>query len=431
MSAPVRTVSFLPDDKARACIHCGLCLSSCPTYLETGNENYSPRGRIYLMRALEDEVLPLNADTVRPLDLCLGCRACEVACPSGVQYGALLEATRHHINETHTRSLPQRLLRSVLIEQVFPYARRMKAALVPGRLVKALGLAGLTPTLFRPLLDLMPRSSRVVVVPERSAARSEGGERRGTVGFIRGCVMSVLFSGTNAASVSLLTKAGFDVIAPDPQGCCGALYAHSGNLEAARASARALIAVFEAHAVETIVINAAGCGSTLKEYGHLLADDPAWAARAQAFSVKVRDLSEALVDAGFTERLRPAADASHDVSVTFHDACHLAHAQRVTAAPRALVKQVAGERFVELPEADVCCGSAGTYNVTEPEMAGRLQTRKVGNVRRSGARIVVSTNPGCLMQIEAGLAKDGGGPVEVVHLADYLDRWGQVGPRQT
>lgn len=425
MSAPVRTVSFLPDDKARACIHCGLCLSSCPTYLETGNENYSPRGRIYLMRALEDQVVPLNADTVRPLDLCLGCRACEAACPSGVQYGALLEATREHINETHTRPLPQRVLRNVLIEQVFPYARRMKAALVPGRLVKALGLAGLTPRLFRPLLDLMPRASRVVSVPERSPA-SDATVRLGTVGFIRGCVMSVLFSGTNAASVSLLTKAGFDVVAPEPQGCCGALYAHSGNLEAARASARALIAVFEAHPVDTIVINAAGCGSTLKEYGHLLADDPAWAARAQAFSAKVRDLSETLVAAGFVDRLGPAPDAIGDATVTFHDACHLAHAQRVTTPPRLLVRKVAGDRFVDLPEADVCCGSAGTYNVTEPAMAERLQRRKVGNVRGSGARIVVSTNPGCLMQIEAGLAKDGGAPVQVLHLADYLDRWGQV-----
>lgn len=422
MSTPSTTSSFLPDDKARACIHCGLCLSSCPTYLETGNENNSPRGRIYLMRALDEGVLALNAETVRPLDLCLGCRACEVACPSGVQYGALLEATRQHVNEAHTRSLPQRVLREVVIDQVLPYAGRLKAALLPGRLVKRLGLAGLTPPLFRPLLDLLPKAAPTVSVPEVS--RAQTAERRGTVGFIRGCVMGVLFSGTNAASVSLLTKAGFDVVAPEPQGCCGALYAHGGNLEAARDAARRLIAVFEAHPVDAIVINAAGCGSTLKEYGHLLADDPVWGARAQAFGAKVRDLSEALVEAGFVDQLR----LSHvDATVTFHDACHLAHAQRITAAPRALVKKVAGDRFVDLPEADVCCGSAGTYNVTEPEMAARLQARKVGNIRRSGARIVVSTNPGCLMQMEAGLRKaDDDGSVEVLHLADYLDRWGQV-----
>jgi glycolate oxidase iron-sulfur subunit len=420
VSAPLPQRSFLPDDLARTCIHCGLCLSSCPTYLETGNENYSPRGRIYLMRALEDGVLPLDASTVQPIDLCLGCRACEAVCPSGVQYGALLEATREHIEHTYTRSLPQRLLRDVLIDRVFPYARRLRAALLPGRLARALGLTGLTPTLVRPLLDLLPEHTTVAEVPVRTPAR---GQRIGTVGFVRGCVMSVLFSGTNASSVSLLSKAGFDVIAPEPQGCCGALHAHSGKLEEARASARALIATFEAYQVDAIVINAAGCGSTLKEYGHLLADDPAWAPRAAAFAAKVRDLSEVLVEAGFVDRLQPAAEGPR---VTFHDACHLAHAQRVTAAPRLLVKKVAGGQFVDLPEADVCCGSAGTYNVTEPEMAKRLQARKVANVRQTGAAIVVSTNPGCLMQIQAGLRDGDGAPVEVLHLADYLERWGRT-----
>lgn len=420
MSAPVPQPSFLPDDLARACIHCGLCLSACPTYLESGNENYSPRGRIYLMRALEDGVLPLDASTVRPLDLCLGCRACEAVCPSGVQYGALLEATREHIETTYTRSLPQRLLRNVLIDRVFPYTRRLKAALLPGRLARALGLTGLTPPLVRPLLDLLPEKTDAVDVPVHTPAR---GQRIGTVGFVRGCVMSVLFSGTNAASVSLLAKAGFDVVAPEPQGCCGALHAHSGKVDDARASARALIAVFEQHEVDAIVINAAGCGSTLKEYGHLLADDPAWASRAAAFGAKVRDLSEILVEAGFVDRLQPAA---HDARVTFHDACHLAHAQRITVQPRLLVKKVAGAQFVDLPEADVCCGSAGTYNVTEPEMATQLQARKVANVRRSGATVIVSTNPGCLMQIQAGLREGGGPTVEVVHLADYLERWGHT-----
>jgi len=421
VSAPVSSPSFLPDDLARTCIHCGLCLSSCPTYLESGNENLSPRGRIYLMRAIDDGALPLDESTVRPLDLCLGCRACEAVCPSGVQYGALLEATREHIAEAHRRSLPQRLLRDVLVDRVFPHARRLKAALLPGRLVKALGLTSLTPSLFRPLLDLLPEASAKVEVPVHTPSRAA--HAIGRVGFVRGCVMSVLFSGTNAASVSLLSKAGFDVVAPEPQGCCGALYAHSGKLDDARASARALIAAFEPHALDAIVINAAGCGSTLKEYGHLLADDPAWAARAAVFAAKVRDLSEVLVEAGFADRLRPSAG---DVRVTYHDACHLAHAQRVKEAPRVLVRKVAGEGFVELPEADVCCGSAGTYNVTEPEMAARLQARKIANLRRSGASVVVSTNPGCLMQIQAGVGAAGGSAVEVLHLADYLDRWGQV-----
>lgn len=420
MSAPVSSpASFLPDELSRACIHCGLCLSSCPTYLESGNENLSPRGRIYLMRALEDGVLPLDAETVRPIDLCLGCRACEAVCPSGVQYGALLEATRAHIAVTHRRSLAQRLLRDVLVDRVFPHARRLRAALLPGRLAKALGLRAVTPSLVRPLLDLLPDAGARVEVPVRTSARTA--QRIGTVGFVRGCVMSVMFSQTNANSVSLLARAGFDVVAPEPQGCCGALYAHSGKLDEARAAARALIAAFEPFALDAIVINAAGCGSTLKEYGHLLADDPAWAARAAAFASRVRDLSEVLVEAGFVDGLRASAS---ERLVTFHDACHLAHAQRVTAPPRALVSKVAGTHFVDLPEADVCCGSAGTYNVTEPEMAARLQARKVANVRRSGAQLIVSTNPGCLMQIQAGLRGDGGAEVEVLHLADYLEQYG-------
>jgi glycolate oxidase iron-sulfur subunit len=430
MSASPAAPRFLPDDKALACIHCGLCLSACPTYLETGNENNSPRGRILLMRALDDGTLPLNDGTVRPLDLCLGCRACEVACPSGVEYGHLLESTRAHIHATHRRSPWQRVLRGLLIDRVLPIPSRMRVALAPAALVRRLGITSWVPRALRAPLDLLPASSEAAVpLAEMTAHTAE--TRRGTVGFIRGCVMGVLFSRTNAASVSLLSAAGFDVVAPRAQGCCGALYAHSGNLEAARHAARHNIAVFERHEVAQIVINAAGCGSTLKEYGHLLADDPEWAARAHAFSAKVRDLSECLVTAGFADQLQSRRDVrareAHDETeaeagrprVTFHDACHLAHAQRVTSAPRQLVRALAGDRFVELPEADVCCGSAGSYNLTEPEMAARLQARKVAHIRATGADVVVSTNPGCLMQIEAGL-RAGQRPVRVVHLADYL-----------
>jgi glycolate oxidase iron-sulfur subunit len=227
-----------------------------------------------------------------------------------------------------------------------------------------------------------------------------------------------MFGPTHAASVRLLTRAGWDVVVPPAQGCCGALHAHGGNLEAARAAARRNIAAFEALQLDAIVINAAGCGSTLKEYGHLLAGDPAWAARAAAFAAQVRDLSEWLAGPGRDPIPYPARPSGP--RVTFHDACHLAHAQRITQAPRDLVRAVAGDRYVELPESDVCCGSAGSYNLTEPAMAARLQQRKMENIRQTGAGIVVTTNPGCLLQIQAGLAAAGTG-IRVLHIADFLD----------
>jgi glycolate oxidase iron-sulfur subunit len=229
----------------------------------------------------------------------------------------------------------------------------------------------------------------------------------------------MLFGETNAASVRLLNRAGFDVVTPPEQGCCGALYAHGGNLDQARAAARRNIRVFESLQVDAIVINAAGCGSTLKEYGHLLRDDLNWSGRAAAFGRKVKDLVEWLQQFPIGNR---QSSIGHSLRVTYHDACHLAHAQRITKPPRELVRAVAGDAFVELSESDVCCGSAGSYNLTEPEMAERLQRRKTENILKTGAQIVVTTNPGCLLQMQAGLRKAGAGQVQVLHIADYLDR---------
>ena len=419
MNPPATIDRFLDEAKSLACIHCGLCLSSCPTYLETGNENDSPRGRIYLMRAVQDGRLPLSDATVHHLDLCLGCRACEAVCPSGVQYGALLEGTRDHIERQHTRPLLQTLLRRVVIEQIFPFPERMELALIPAKLAKHFKLDRLLPKFLRESLELLPEKCSANPLPSESHALA-GATRRGRVGFVSGCVMSVMFGDTNAASVRLLNRVGFDVVTPPAQGCCGALYAHGGNLEAARAAARRNIAAFEPLALDTIVINAAGCGSTLKEYGHLLHDDAGWCARGEAFSAKVKDLSEVLaplaVDLLCTSHFAPHSP------VTFHDACHLAHAQRITRPPRELVRSVAGASFVELPESDVCCGSAGSYNLTEPDMAARLQKRKIENILKTGAKTVVTTNPGCLLQIQAGLRQAGASDIEALHLADYLER---------
>jgi len=418
---------FLDYDKSLACIHCGLCLGSCPTYLETGNENDSPRGRIYLMRAVQDGRLPLGETAVRHIDLCLGCRACEAVCPSGVQYGDLLEHTRDHIEHHYRRTPFQAVLRRVVIEKILPYPRRLKIALWPAKVIRALRLRSLLPKYARDALALIPDEACETPLPMVSPAMNAndpGTTGRGITenthraGFITGCVMSILFGKTNAASVRLLNRAGYEVVSPREQVCCGALFAHSGQLEKARDCARRNIEAFEKHNLTTIAINAAGCGSTLKEYGQLLRDDPAWAERARAFSAKVRDLTEILATADI-QVPRPAPCPG---KTTYHDACHLAHPQHITKQPRQLLRAVAGDGFVELPESDVCCGSAGTYNLTEPEMAERLQRRKIENILKTGAKVVVTTNPGCLLQIRAGLLKAGAHDVEALHIADFLDR---------
>lgn len=396
-----------------ACIHCGLCLSSCPTYLETGNENNSPRGRIYLMRALQSGRMALGDEPVRHLDLCLGCRACEAACPSGVEYGQLLETTRQFVETNYRRSLFQQFLRRLAIEKVFPVPWRLKLALWPARWLRRFGIDQWLPRFARESLSLVPRTTSSEVLPVRIPA---AGPKKGEVGFVSGCVMQVMFGETNRSSAGLLAGQGYEVFTPAEQGCCGALFAHGGNLEEARACARRNIAAFETGQVDAIIINAAGCGSTLKEYGHLLAEDSEFAERAKAFSAKVRDITEWLVEQGYSAHPAPVSSAK----VTYHDACHLAHAQRITKPPRQLVRSAAGAGFVELPEADICCGSAGTYNLTEPEMAERLQQRKIANILGTGAGIVVTSNPGCILQIQAGLEKAGASHIRVMHISDFL-----------
>jgi glycolate oxidase iron-sulfur subunit len=405
---------FLDEKKALTCIHCGLCLGSCPTYLETGDENDSPRGRIYLMRAVQEARLPLGDTAVRHIDLCLGCRACEAVCPSGVLYGELLEHTRDHFEKYYRRSLFQTVLRRFAIEKVFPYSKRLRWALLPARIIRAAGIEKWLPKFAREALSLIPEKLTTVHLPQVSPA---DGTCRGRVGFISGCVMSVMFGETNAASVRLVNRAGYEVVVPRAQGCCGALFAHTGNLEAARACARRNIEAFEREKLDAIITNAAGCGSTLKEYGGLLHEEPGWAERGKTFGSKVKDLTEWLAKADLN--LEPRT-SNLEPRVTYHDACHLAHAQRITKQPRALVKAVAGEKFVELPESDVCCGSAGTYNLTEPDMAERLQKRKVENILQTGADVVVTSNPGCQLQMQAGLRK-AGSRIEVMHIADFLD----------
>lgn len=400
---------FVAYEKFLDCVHCGLCLSACPTYVELGTEMDSPRGRIYLMKALENGSLTLTADVAHHLDLCLGCRACETACPSGVHYGELIESARLYVEEHHQRPWLDRLRRQ-LINRVFPYPQRLRVLLLPLRLLELLGalepLRRLT-SVAAALPPLGSWESLPELVPSTTAERER-------VGLHAGCVAQVLFAETNRATARVLAYNACSVHTPGRQVCCGALYLHGGARAQALDCARRNIDAFPAD-LAAIVTNAAGCGAMLKQYGELLAGDPQYAARARAFSAKVRDVTEFLAALPMAKPPR----AIH-VRVTYHEACHLAHAQGVRSAPRAVLKQIAGIELVELADADTCCGSAGSYNLTEPAMARRLGERKGEHIRATGAAYVAAANPGCIMQIRAALQR-AGVVATVVHPIELLD----------
>jgi glycolate oxidase iron-sulfur subunit len=401
-------------DGLRACVHCGICLPQCPTYRVLGEEMDSPRGRVYLMRAAAEDRIGLTQTMARHLDLCLGCRACETACPSGVPFGQLLEATRGQL-ERRGVVAPQRhsnLLRVLL--GVFPHPRRLGPMLHAlrmyqwsgvQRLVRGLGLLAPFETLraMEALLPALPASA--APPPERVAAR--GARKRGRAGVLLGCAQRFFYPDVNDDTVRLLAAAGYDVVVPRAQECCGALHLHAGRLDEFRAMARRLMPAFDD--VDVVVVNAAGCGSAMKEYGHWLPDEA-----ARGFAERVRDVSEVLVDCELP--LRPLR-----ATVTYHDPCHLAHGQRVRAEPRELLRRIPGLTLVDLPDAELCCGSAGIYNLLEPEMAGDLGRRKAARIRETGARIVAAGNPGCLMQIRQH-CRTQGLPVEVVHPVTLLAR---------
>jgi len=402
-----------PDlDALRKCVHCGICLPQCPTYHVLGEEMDSPRGRLYLMRAAAEGRIALTETLGQHVDRCLGCRACETACPSGVPFGQLLEATRAQI-ERHGTPAHRGLLTSFLY-RVFPNPARLGTLLGPlrlyqrsglRRLVRVSGVLRLFPRLAA-MEAMLPDLPRGVELPELTGAR---GTRRGRVGLLTGCVQRHLYPHVNRDTVRLLSVAGYDVVVPRGQGCCGALALHAGRLEEFRGQASALAASLGGE-VDWIVTNAAGCGSAMKEYGHWLPDVPA----AQALAARTRDVSELLAGAHLPlGRL--------DATVTYHDACHLAHGQRIRTQPRDLLRRIPGLKLVELMDSDLCCGSAGVYNVLEPGMADAPLERKVARILESGASIVASGNPGCLLQIQKGL-RARGAAIEVVHPVDLLAR---------
>ncbi|REE99275.1 (Fe-S)-binding protein [Thermomonospora umbrina] len=399
------------------CVHCGFCLPTCPTYVLWGEEMDSPRGRIHLMKQ-HAEGEPIGLPMVEHFDRCLGCMACVTSCPSGVQYDRLIEVTRARVEEEHRRPFGERAVRE-LIFQLFPYPRRLRALRGPlrayqrtglDRLVRRTGvLERLSPALAA-MERLAPPLGRAPRLPERVAAR---GGHRATVGMLTGCVQREFFPGVNAATARVLAMEGCDVVIPRDQGCCGALSVHSGREEEGREFARRTIAAFES--VDVVVVNAAGCGSAMKEYRTLLADDPVWGPRAEALSRKARDLTEFLVELGPRAERHPV-----DVTVAYHDACHLAHAQGVRAQPRALLAGIPGLTVREIADPEICCGSAGTYNLLQPEAAAQLGDRKAANVRETGAELLVAANPGCSMQIATALGRRGE-EIAVAHPAEVLD----------
>ncbi|HKH09841.1 MAG TPA: heterodisulfide reductase-related iron-sulfur binding cluster [Rubrobacter sp.] len=401
------------------CVHCGFCLPTCPTYVLFGEEMDSPRGRIYLMnKGLNEE--PMNDQMVRHWDLCLGCMACVTACPSGVQYDKLIEATRGQVERRYERTPQDKAFREMIF-QIFPYPNRLRLMAAPlklyqrfgvGDMLNKAGVMKLLPKRMRAMEALMPMLSEQHELPEVTEAV---GERRRRVGFIKGCVQRVFFSDVNAATVRVLAAEGCEVVTPKVQGCCGALSVHAGREEEFEEFARRLIDTFEGLDLDNIIINAAGCGSTLKEYGYLLRDDPEYAERASAFAEKVMDVTEFIQDLGPVAERNPLP-----VAAAYHDACHLAHAQGVRKQPRQTLKQIPGVEVREIKEAEICCGSAGIYNMVEPEPATELGDRKAKNVLNTGARMIVTSNPGCMLQIQASL-KRMGHSMPMAHPMEVLD----------
>jgi glycolate oxidase iron-sulfur subunit len=396
------------------CVHCGLCLEACPTYALTRAEMDSPRGRIYLMKSLAEGRLELDSDAVRHLDLCLGCRACETACPSGVHYGKLIEGARDWIERRHRRPLADRVRRAA-ISAIFPFPSRMRLLLAPIRLADRTGLRRaiypLLPRAMREWLDLLPPPAEE---PNPLTPFPEGGKgERGPVVLHHGCVAQVLAPSANLNSERALQAAGFRVLRLAETVCCGALDLHSGNLERARRFARANVRAIKQSGAEAIVSAASGCSAAIAGYGYLLRDDPELAADARDVAAKVRDLSAMLVERSFI----PAREFR--CTVTFHDACHLAHGLGVRESPRSLLRSIPGVTLVEMAESDMCCGSAGSYNLTEPATARELARRKADNVIATGADFVVLSNPGCEFQIAAELRRRAS-KTRVIGLADFL-----------
>lgn len=405
------------------CVHCGFCLPACPTYVLWGDEMDSPRGRIYMIKKAAAGEAPLDGQFRQHMDRCLGCMACMTACPSGVHYNKLIEPTRAQIERNLRSSFGESMFRKMIFA-TFPHPGRLRLLALPlllyqksglRWLLRAIGLPKLLPRQLAAMEELLPEVSADVLerMPSRIVPKSKPRRR---VGMLTGCVQRVFFAKVNAATARVLVAEGCEVIIPPGQPCCGALMTHSGLEREAVELAKKMIAVFEAANVDTVVINSAGCGSSMKEYGYLLRDDQAWAGRAAAFAAKCKDISELLCE------LEPQAKR-HPLEgrIAYHDACHLQHAQGIREQPRRLLGAIPQLEVAEIPEASLCCGSAGVYNLLQPETAAELGDRKVENLLTTNADAVVSANPGCLLQIMSGMRRRGLKSLPAFHIVELLD----------
>lgn len=416
-----------PDPKLiDTCVHCGFCLATCPSYRVIGKEMDSPRGRIYLMDKINEGEVPLNAATVQHFDSCLGCLACVTACPSGVQYDKLITATRPQVERNYPRSLPEKLYRK-LIFSVFPYPNRLRPLLAfllvyqklgLQKLVRSTGLLQQISPHLAAMETILPQISLNSFRDRLPTVIPAQGDRRYRVGVILGCVQRLFFSPVNEATVRVLTANGCEVVIPKTQGCCAALPHHQGQEEQAKALARQMIDSFEGTKVDAVIINAAGCGHTLKEYGHLLQDDPEYGEKAKKFAASVKDAQEFLATAGLTAKLSPLTDKP--LTLVYQDACHLLHGQKISLQPRQLLRQIPGVQLREPIDAALCCGSAGVYNMLQPEVADELGQQKARNLVNTGADLIASANPGCTLQISKHLRlQDKVFPI--VHPMELLD----------
>lgn len=424
-------VAKLDYEQLTNCMRCGFCLPACPTFRETGLESESPRGRIALMKAVTDGIMEPDQTFQEQMSHCLGCRACEPACPADVKYGQLIEQARDAIEDHVHRRAPVTGFRKLMFKGMFPHRNRLKWL---GRVLTIYQKSGfrtavrvsrvmkLFPKHLREMEQILPDGTGKGVVEQLGTIIPAKGNTIARVALFRGCVMDVLFAGTNVNTVKLLTEAGFEVVIPEKQTCCGALHAHSGEMGLARELARVNVKAFEEAGIEYIVSNAGGCGAQLVGYDHLLHEDPEFHEQSKLFASRVMDISQLLLKFGrlpkFSEAIEPS---SIPLKVTYQDSCHLRNVMKGANVPRQLIKRVANVQFIEMQEADRCCGSAGVYNVIQPEMADQILEHKMVHANQTNARYLLTSNPGCLLQMKLGVQKYGTNQnIEVKHIVDFL-----------